>query len=115
MFVRFSKLRPAEIPESVPAIDDFAKTQEQKDLIAVLDAADLVGRPFVMSRQVPAERLDIMRKAFDAAMRDPGLRAEAQKAQLTLSPLTGLEAEDIIGKMRNVSPAIIEKAREIYE
>ena len=115
MFVRFAKLRPPEIPESVPAIDDFARTQEQKDLIEVLDAADLVGRPFVMSKQVPADRLEVMRKAFDASMKDTGLLAEARKAQLTVSPITGLEAEAIIGKMNSVSPAIIEKAREIYE
>jgi tripartite-type tricarboxylate transporter receptor subunit TctC len=114
-FVRFTDKRPPEIPETAVFINTFAKTDEQRQLLDVLNAADAVGRPFIMSRQVPAERVAILRKAFADTMADKAFLAEMEKQQLPINPMTGQEAEDIVGKMMNVSPPIIAKARDIYE
>src|SRR6202451_194806 len=48
-FVRFTEDRPAEIPESAVYIGTFATSDEQKQLLNLLDSGDLVGRPFIMS------------------------------------------------------------------
>ncbi len=114
-FVRFTEKRPPEIPESAIFINTFAKTEEQKQLLDVLNAADLVGRPFIMSKQVPAERVAMMRKAFNETMQDKAFLADMEKQQLPVNPLTGEEAEATIGKMMNVSPGIAAKAKAIYE
>ena len=114
-FVRFTEQRPPEIPESAVFINDFAKTDEQRALLDVLNAADVVGRPFVMSRQVPPERLAILRKAFEDTMKDKVFLAEMEKQQLPVIPLTGEEAETVVAKMMNVSPAIVAKAKQIYD
>src|SRR5215831_17000809 len=71
-FVRFSERKATEIPDSAVFINTFAKTEEQIQLLNVLNGADEIGRPFIMSKQVPMERVDIMRKAFAATMKDPG-------------------------------------------
>jgi len=81
----------------------------------VLNAADEVGRPFIMSKQVPADRVAIMRKAFSDTMKDPAFLAEMEKQQLPVIPVIGADAEAIVGKMMNVSPQIVAKAKEIYE
>ena len=114
-FVRFTKERPPEMPESARFIEDFATTQDQKDLLGVLDAGDEMGRSFVMSGDVPADRIAIMRKAFDDTMKDPAFLAEMKKEQLPVHPLTGEEAAQIVTKMMAVSPAIIAKAKKIFE
>ena len=114
-FVRFSEVRYPEIPESVPWISDFAKTQEQKDLLAMLGAADEVGRPFIMSQQVPPERIAIMRKAFDETMKDQAFIDDSTKQRLSLSPATAAECEAIVAKIAKASPELVAKAREIYE
>ena len=114
MFVRFARRRPPEIPESVPFIKDLAKKPEQKALLDVLDAADEVGRPFVMSAQVPPDRLAIMRKAFADTMKDPALLAEARKEGLPINPLTADEADKIVARMTSATPELVAKAREIY-
>jgi tripartite-type tricarboxylate transporter receptor subunit TctC len=114
-FVRFTERRPPEIPESAAYVGSFAKTDEQKKTLDLLDSADEVGRPFVMSRQVPAERVAIMRKAFDETMKDPAFLADMEKQQLPVIPLTGQEAETIVGKIMSSPPEIIAKARQIYE
>jgi tripartite-type tricarboxylate transporter receptor subunit TctC len=114
-FVRFTERRPPEIPESVVFINDFAKTDEQRALLDVLNAADVVGRPFVMSKQVPAERVAILRKAFNDTMTDKAFLAEMEKQQLPVIPLSGEEAEAVVARMMNVPPAVVAKAKEIYD
>jgi len=114
-FVRFMERRPPEVPESAVFINTFAKTDEQIQLLNVLNGADEIGRPFIMSKQVPMERVAIMRKAFNDTMKDPGFLSETEKQQLPVYPLTGEEAEAVVAKLANVPPAIAAKARTIYE
>jgi tripartite-type tricarboxylate transporter receptor subunit TctC len=114
-FVRFTEKRPPEIPESAVFINNFAKTDEQKQILNVLNAADEVGRPFIMSKQVPSDRVAIMRKAFSDTMKDKTFLAEMEKQQLPVIPIVGGDAEAIVNKMMNVSPQTIAKAKEIYE
>ncbi len=114
-FVRFVDKKPAEIPDSAVFINTFAKTDEQKQLLDVLNGADVVGRPFVMSKQVPADRVAILRKAFNDTMKDPAFVAEMEKSQLPLNPMTGEEAEGVVNKLMNVPTNVIAKAKEIYE
>ena len=103
------------MPDSARFVEDFAKTQEDKDLLSVLDAEDEVGRPFVVSKDIPADRLAILRAGFDGVMKDPGFLAEMEKQQLPVHPYTGAESEKLMAKMLNVPPAIIQRARKIYE
>jgi tripartite-type tricarboxylate transporter receptor subunit TctC len=114
-FVRFTEKRPSEIPESAVFINNFAKTDEQRMLLDMLNAADVVGRPFVMSKEAPAERVAVLRKAFNDTVKDPAFLDDMRKQQLPVNPLTADDAEKVVSKMMNVSPAIVAKAKEIYE
>ena len=114
-FVRFTERKAPEIPESAVFINTFAKTEEQRQLLDVLNAADEVGRPFIMSKQVPAERIAILRNAFNATMKDPAFLADMAKQQLPVHPLSGEEAEAVVARMANVPPEIAAKAKAIYE
>jgi tripartite-type tricarboxylate transporter receptor subunit TctC len=114
-FVRFTEKRPPEIPESVAYIGTFAKTDEQRQILDVLDASDEVGRPFIMSKQVPPDRVAILRKAFDDTMQDKEFLADMEKQQLPVNPISGVEAETIVAKMMNAPPAVVAKAKAIYE
>jgi tripartite-type tricarboxylate transporter receptor subunit TctC len=114
-FVRFTRDRPAEIPESAVYIGDFATTDGQKQLLRVLNGGDEVGRPFVMSKDVPPERLATIRKAFDDTMKDPAFLAEMDKQQLPVHPLTGDQAAKIVEELNAVPPAVIAQAKPLYE
>jgi tripartite-type tricarboxylate transporter receptor subunit TctC len=113
-FVRFTKEKPAEIPDSARFIGDFVTRPEQSEVLSVL-TADELGRPFAMSRDVPAERLAILRKAFDALMADKSFRTEMARLQLPIYPLTGAESDELVRKMLQVSPAVAARARKIFE
>ena len=114
-FVRFTRQRVDEIPESAVYIGTFAKGDEQQQLLNLLNGGDEVGRPFIMSKEVPADHLAIIRKAFDDTMKDPGFLAEMAKQQLPVHPLTGEEAEKIVNELVDVPPAIVAQAKPLYE
>ncbi len=115
IFVRFSEQRPPEIPEGAAYIGSFAKTDEQRQLLDVMDASDDVGRPFIMSKQVPPERVAILRKAFNDTMVDKDFIADMEKQQLPLNPLPGEEAEAIVARMMSAPAAVVAKAKSLYE
>jgi hypothetical protein len=114
-FVRFSETRDDEIPESAVYIGTFAKTDEQRGILNVLSGGDEIGRPFIMSNQVPADRLAILRQAFMATMKDPAFLADMQKLSHPVQPLPGERAQAIVAKLSGASPDILKKARAIYE
>jgi tripartite-type tricarboxylate transporter receptor subunit TctC len=114
-FVRFGEKLLPGIPESAVYIGSLAKTDEQKQFLRFLYGADKLGRPFVMSKDVPADRLTTVRRAFDATMKDKAFLAEMAKLQETVLPLTGEEAARAYLEMRNVPPNIVAEAKKIYE
>src|SRR5436190_5072584 len=87
-----------------PYIMDLTDKPAEKQLIRFLLSPAYVGRPYIMSKAVPADRLAAVRKAFDAALKDPELLAEADKLQLpVVGSLTGDEAAKYISDMYTAS------------
>ena len=115
LFVRFTEQRPIEIPESAPYIGAFATSDEQKRLLRVLNGGDEIGRSFIMSKQVPADHLAIVRKAFDDTMSDPAFLADMAKVQLPVHPLTGEQAGKIVDELVGAPANIVALAKSIYE
>jgi tripartite-type tricarboxylate transporter receptor subunit TctC len=114
-FVRFTEDRPAEVPDNAVYIGQFAVSGEQKQLLKLLNGGDEVGRPFIMSKDVSADHLAIIRKAFDDTMKDPAFLADMDKQQLPVHPLTGEQAQKIVSGQLSVLPDIVAKAKPIYE
>ena len=75
-----------ELPD-VPRMIDFARTEEQKKMVeVVIHFANDYSRPFALPPGTPAERVEILRKAFDETITDAEFLAEVDKMQLTLDP-----------------------------
>ena len=113
--LRFSEKRPADMPADVPYVLDVAKTQEEKDVIDILNSPGELGRPFIVARQVPAERVAILRKALQATLKDEGFLTDAKKQKLLLDPVEGEEAEKIMKTIYAAPPALVSKARAVLE
>jgi tripartite-type tricarboxylate transporter receptor subunit TctC len=113
--VRFSPKRPPDMPLSVPFISDLATTAEQRDLLAVLNASAELGRPFIVAKAVPPQRVNVLRTAFRAALEDEAFRAEAQAQSLPLDPVPGEEAAAIITKIYSASPELARKVKDVLE
>jgi tripartite-type tricarboxylate transporter receptor subunit TctC len=113
--VRFSPKRPADMPASVPFVNELATSQQQKDLLDVLNGSGELGRPFIVAKAVPADRVAMLRTALVTMIKDDGFLAEAQKQNLLLDPVSGEEAEKIIATIYAASPELTRKVKEVLE
>ncbi|MEO1092672.1 MAG: tripartite tricarboxylate transporter substrate-binding protein [Pseudomonadota bacterium] len=104
-------LRPAPDLPDVPTVLDLAETDEQRALLQVLLAPQQMGRPFMTPPGVPAERLEVLRSAFDATMADPAFQADLERAGMAFAPMTGAEVEALIAEVHAEPPATIEAAK----
>lgn len=109
--VTFTKPSNADPSVKAPYVLDLAKNPEQKGILEILTAADLLGRPYVVSKAVPAARLAVLRKGFDATVADREFLAEAAQRKLPVAPVSGAEAEQVIERLYKASPDLVAKAR----
>lgn len=109
--VTFSADPVPNLDQPVPYAVDLAKTESDKAVVRLLSSADPLGRPFVVSRQTPPERLATLRRAFDATVKDPQFLAEAEKLTLPVSPIAGQEAEKRIAAIYAAPEPLLERAR----
>ena len=96
-----------------PAIYDFVKNDEQRRVLAFFGANVELGRLFAAPPETPPERINALRRAFDAALRDATLRAEAEHARLEMSPYTGEELKARIDEFVETPTDIIEQTARL--
>jgi tripartite-type tricarboxylate transporter receptor subunit TctC len=102
--------REPSLPD-VPLMSDLGKTDEQKLVMRVLSSPVSLGRPYLTTPELPAERLAALRSAFSATMKDPEFLAEAQKLKFDLRPIDSDQVTRIIKETVDVPADVIEKAK----
>jgi tripartite-type tricarboxylate transporter receptor subunit TctC len=95
----------------VPAVIDKAKNARDKDALKLIFASQLAGRPFTAPPGVSAERLTILRRAFDAVMKDADFLADTTRVKLEIDPTTGEDVARLIGEIYRSSPEVIAAAK----
>jgi len=111
--VRSAPATAPDMPPDVPYSVDIAPSERDRAVLRMLLASAQVGRPFIAAQAVPAERVRILRDAFNATMRDPQFVAEAQKLRLPISPKTGEEALKIVEEIYATPDDIVAAARKV--
>jgi hypothetical protein len=103
-----------ELP-SVPLAINYAKSEDARQLIQVgiQDPSDYY-RPYVAPPNTPKERVEILRKAFFDAMKDPELLADAKKSKLDIEPVSAEELEQSVSGLFKLSPALLGRLKEIF-
>ena len=101
-------------PPTIYELMDKYKTNEAgRSLAKVVLSAGEFGRPLVTPPGVPADRLKILRDAFDKSVSDPGLLAAAEKRRLEMDPASGAELETLAKEVMSASPEIVEKMQKL--
>jgi tripartite-type tricarboxylate transporter receptor subunit TctC len=98
---------------NVPVITELAENDEQRQLIRVFFARQVMGRPFLAPPNMPPERLATLRKAFMDTMKDPEFLAEAAKAKLEITPVSGEEVQRLVEDIYKTPPEVAKKAASL--
>jgi len=87
----------------VPTVWDYIKKPTDRELVENFMAQMVFGRPYIMTPDAPADRVKIIRQAFNKTMKDPAFLAEAKKVRLAIEPATGQEVQNLVTKMYGMS------------
>jgi tripartite-type tricarboxylate transporter receptor subunit TctC len=99
---------------NVPLASSYAKTDEARRILetAVYNDSVLV-RSYTLPPGTPKDRVQILRQAFQATLRDPAFLAEADKTRLEIHPVAGEEIERTVANLFKLDPAMVAKLRTI--
>ena len=78
----------------------------------ILIASDL-GRPIVAPPSVPADRLNILRDAFNKAVADPQFLSEAERRRLEIDPSSWEEIESFAKEAMTTPPDVVERMKKV--
>ena len=102
-----------DAPTLYELMDKYKTNPGARSLAKVILAAGEFGRPLVTPPGFPAERLQILRDAFDKTVNDPALKAAAEKRRLDLDPASGAELETLAKEVMASSPEVIERVQKL--
>jgi tripartite-type tricarboxylate transporter receptor subunit TctC len=105
--------RLKDVPLLNELMDKYKTAENVRNLAQVILAADEFGRPLVFPPGVPADRVKIIREAFNKTINDPALRAEAERRRLDIDPATGEELDSLAKEVMTASPEIVEKVKKL--
>jgi tripartite-type tricarboxylate transporter receptor subunit TctC len=99
--------------KDVPLLLDIVKSEEERQIATVVTLPTAIGYNYWLAPEVPAERVEVLRTAFAAALKDEALLAEAKKQSLEIRPKTGQELEAMVNKAAETPKPILEKTATI--
>ncbi len=99
----------------IPLMTELAPNEEDRRVLAFFSASIAIARSVVTTPGTPADRVEALRRAFDATMKDPAFLAEAAKATLDISPLSGEAAQKISDSIINAPPEVIARAKKYMD
>jgi tripartite-type tricarboxylate transporter receptor subunit TctC len=100
--------------KNVPFIVDLAPADE-KPVIQFLYAGQGIGRPFVAPPDLPPDRLEMLRSAFDATVKDADFVADAKKQMLDVAPKNGEYLASLIKRIYATPKAIVDRIADLIK
>lgn len=103
----------------VPAAEKFAeKLGRGKDELAMLRAIHATNRinlPVAVAPEVPKDRVQALRRAYEKAYADPEVRKAADKMKMDLSPKGGEEVSRIVQELLSTPKPVLARLKEVIQ
>jgi tripartite-type tricarboxylate transporter receptor subunit TctC len=90
--------KEAALPH-VPLLREMGLRPQDQPILDFMSKAVAVGRPIATTPGTPPERVEALRRAFDATLKDPLFIKEAEKERAEISPMTGAQLAGIIREL----------------
>ena len=103
-----------DLPQ-VPLVIDLAGNQEDRAILRLIFARQVMAWPFLAPPATPTDRLHALRGAFMQAMQDKDFLAEADKAGLEIGPVGGEDIETLVRQIYATPAAVARRAAELLQ
>lgn len=111
--VQYALKRHPELP-NVPMSWELGRNEDERQILRIVANATEVGKMIFTTPDTPADRIQALRRAFDATMNDTAFQADLKTQRVELNPMSGEELQKLVVELGSVSPAIIDKVKAIY-
>ena len=99
----------------VPLFSSFARTEAERQILDIMSVREEIAKPYFAPPGIPADRLAILRKAFDAALVDPEFLAEAQRQKMEIDdPLNGEQLTEVVKRVASTPPAVVQQLVALF-
>jgi tripartite-type tricarboxylate transporter receptor subunit TctC len=111
ILIQIGLRKEVELPD-VPLLTDLTAGDAVKDPIARFMSLSLaITRPMAAPPGVPEDRVRILRRAFDATMKDKDFLAEAARLGSEIDPMSGEEVQDGVTQIMTMPKDVIERTQ----
>jgi tripartite-type tricarboxylate transporter receptor subunit TctC len=114
ILAQYTATRDAEIPD-VPTMVELGRSEEARQILGFYASAAEVGRSIVAPPAVPAPTVATLRRAFEEMLVDPVFLEEGHRAGIQLKPMSGERLQDLVSRVGDLPPSLLEKARQARE
>ncbi len=114
VLVQMALQKAPDLPD-VPLIMEFAKTDLDRKALELLFTPQVSAWPLIAPPDVPADRVDILRKAFDATMKDPAFIADAERLSIEVDPVDGATMQKLVQRIGTFDKSVIDRALELTD
>jgi tripartite-type tricarboxylate transporter receptor subunit TctC len=114
VFVQNGTVRHKDLPD-VPLAMEFAKDDDSRKLLRLVDAPGAMSKPFSMPPGVEAARVEVMRTALFDTFSDARFLDEAKAMKLDFQPKNAAEIEAVLDEVLATPPEIAAKYRTIVQ
>ena len=98
-----------------PFFFDVAKNESDQSALRLMLARLEYGRPFFLPPNMPADRLNALRRAFDATMKDATYLVEAERLKVEVEPLTGEQVAALVEQVSRTPAETVARVRAAME
>ncbi len=102
---------PSMTERHVPLTREFAKTDDERQVLSLMYSQEVFGRPFVAPPGTPGDRVAALRASFLATLKDPATLADAKQVRLPVDPIEGTEVQALVEKVYATPPAIVARLK----
>jgi tripartite-type tricarboxylate transporter receptor subunit TctC len=113
ILVQYALTRHPELSD-VPTSWELGRNPAEQQILKLVANATEVGKMIMAPPAMPADRVQALRRAFDATMKDPDFIAELKTNRVELGPMVGEELQKLVAGLGAVSPEIIDRVKAVY-
>lgn len=112
--VQWGSTRHPELPD-IPTMVELGRTPEDKAILELYASATEIGKSIVAPPGVPAERLNALRRGFDAMLKDADYLEEVKRLSLDFEPLSGEKLQAYVEELSKTPANILAKAKQVRD
>jgi tripartite-type tricarboxylate transporter receptor subunit TctC len=109
LLVQLSLTSHPDLKGKVPLITEFAKNEDQRQMLKLILTPESVGRPYIGPPDIPKARLALLRKSFLATLKDKEFLKDAAKQRIDISPVTGEELHALVLNLFKTPKSMIDR------